>query len=51
MSLITTLIAAAVYAAVVMRPFIAAGLRRRGFLLMIDAAPAAPGGSVAAPVR
>jgi hypothetical protein len=50
MSVITTLIAAAVYAAVVMRPFIAAGLRRRGFPLIV-AAPAAPGGSAAVPVR
>jgi hypothetical protein len=50
MFVITTLIAAAVYAAVIMRPFIAAGLRRRGFP-RIAAAPAAPGGSAAVPVR
>jgi len=50
MSTITTLIAAAVYAAVVMRPFIAAGLRRRGFPL-IAAASGVPEGSAAVPVR
>ena len=47
---ITTLIAAAVYAAVVIRPFIAAGLRRRG-LQRIAAASAAPEGCAAVPGR
>ena len=50
MGAMATLTAAAVYAAVVMRPFIAAGLRRRG-LPRIAAASAAPGGSAAAPAR
>jgi len=50
MNAIATLIAAAVYAAVVMRPFLTAGLRRRG-LPRIAAVSVAPEGSAAVPAR